>query len=148
MFLWSFCILDDLSFLVGEEFAAHRLQMPRRKRIMCNENVLEEFATVPSHRRCAHEKIPKSEKCRGGHRSARDARFWLTQRIQFKLSHKTVSMQAINTENEIVIKMAWFVHFTGAIGRHRHMVADANTKHRSAWSWCISNHRRSIVNGI
>lgn len=78
-------------FSVGKELIAHRMQMPWRKWIMCNENVLEEFAAVPRHRWCTNEKILQSQKCWDRNWSACNTRIRLAQWTKFKFNFKTVS---------------------------------------------------------
>lgn len=46
--------------------------MPRRERVMCNEDVLEEPAAVPAHRRRSDEEVQSRAGCRGAHRQAND----------------------------------------------------------------------------
>lgn len=63
--LWIFHIL------VGEENASHRLQVPWRKWILCDEDLLEEPAAFPADRRQADAKISKSQNC-----SSRQRQTW------------------------------------------------------------------------
>lgn len=100
----SLLMLLYFFFSVGKELIAHRMQMPWRKWIMCNENVLEEFAAVPRHRWCTNEKILQSQKCWDRNWSACNTRIRLAQWTKFKFNFKTVSRNGFFS---VAISLFW-----------------------------------------